>query len=192
MGIYLLILTIVSIIVIALGAMTPLLRDTVVNPQKFLENAALRKIENPKAPFSLARTQLAFWTVIIFSSFLDLLLQYKNTPGINNVNLILLGIAAGTTATAKVIDDSQKTNPDLSQDYPSEGFIRDILSDKNGVSIHRLQNVLWTLVVGFIYIRFVAIQSSLPDDTILTNNLLILMGISTGTYVGLKTTENMK
>jgi hypothetical protein len=70
--------------------------------------------------------------------------------------------------------------------------LRDILSDKNGVSIHRLQNVLWTLIVGVIYIQFVATQSSLPDETVLTDNLLMLMGISTGAYVGLKTMENSK
>ena len=194
MAIYFLILAIVSIVVIIISSKTCLLRDIVVHPNTFHADAAQQNNKDPKAPYSLARTQLAFWTVIIFSSFVYLLFRYHFTiPGLNHVNLILLGIALGTTATGKIIDDSQKQNStNLNQDYPSEGFLRDILSDKNGVSIHRLQNVLWTLIVGVIYIQFVAMQSSLPDETVLTDNLLMLMGISTGAYIGLKTMENSK
>ena len=194
MAIYFLILAIVSIIVILISAKTCLLRDMVVHIETFHENAGKQDNKAPKAPYSLARTQLAFWTVIIFSSFVYLVFKYHFAiPDLNHVNLILLGITLGTTATGKIIDDSQKSNSsNLSQDHPSEGFLRDILSDQNGVSIHRLQNVLWTLIVGIIYIQFVANQSSLPDETVLTDNLLILMGISTTAYVGLKTMENSK
>lgn len=178
MTIYLIILFITTTLLIWLGARTSILKDF--------------SIQDKTAPYSWSRTQLAFWTGIIFSSFLFLFFKYKEVPGLSDVNLILLGIAATTTASAKLVDDSQKNNPDRAQDKPSEGFLRDILSDKNGISIHRLQNVLWTLAVGIIYINFVAASKELPDETVLTNNLLILMGISTGAYLGLKITENAK
>ena len=161
--------------------------------KKFKETAAARGILHPNAPFSLAKSQLAFWTIIILSSFIYAWLSDPaDIPELNKVNLILLGISVATMAAGKVIDDSQKNNGDLSQDNPSDGFIKDILSDKEGVSIHRLQNVLWTVIVGIIYIHYVATNRSLPDDTVLTDNLLILMGISTGAYIGLKTAENTK
>jgi len=38
----------------------------------------------------------------------------------------------------------------------------------------------------------VAVAGAMPDESELTNNMLILMGISTGTYVGVKTMENSK
>jgi hypothetical protein len=190
---YYLILAIMAIIVILLGAKTTLLKDVVVDQKAFTDLANEQKIKNPESPYSWSRTQLAFWTVIIFSSFLYMLFKHDfDIPELNNVNLILLGITVATTASAKLIDDSQKLNPNLSQSYPSEGFLRDILSDKNGVSIHRLQHLLWTIALGIIYIQHVAAEKSLPDDTVLTDNLLILMGISTGAYVGIKTTENSK
>jgi hypothetical protein len=189
---YYLILGIVAIIAIALGARTDLLKDIVVDKDTLTKHAVEQGVK-PIAPFSWSRTQLAFWTVIIFSSFLYLLFKYRfSIPELNNVNLILLGIAVATTASAKLIDDSQKNNPDLSQNYPSKGFLYDILSDKNGVSIHRLQNLLWTLAVGIIYMQYVGVQKGMPDETVLTQNLLILMGISTGAYIGIKTTENSK
>ncbi|HVU95439.1 MAG TPA: hypothetical protein VHE34_09450 [Puia sp.] len=194
MALYFIILVVISFIVILLAIRTPLLRDAITNKAEFTAKAIERRLEKPKAPFSLARAQLAFWTVIISSSFAYLWYKFHyQIPGFANVNLILLGISVGATASAKLIDDSQKENGNLSQDNPSEGFLKDILSDKSGVSIHRLQNVLWTVIVGIIYIQFVAAGSGeLPDESVLTENMLILMGISTGTYVGVKTMENSK
>jgi hypothetical protein len=66
----------------------------------------------------------------------------------------------------------------------------DIISDEKGVSIHRLQNVIWTLVVGVIYISSVFNRKLLPDQTIISKELLGLMGVSAGAYLGLKTSEN--
>jgi hypothetical protein len=184
------ILAILSIIVVILAIRSNLLRDVVVNQQSFLANAVVENKTNPKAPYSWARTQLAFWTVIILSSFLYLLFEFDfSIPGLADVNLVLLGITVATTASAKLIDDTQKHKADYNETV-SEGFVYDILSDKHGVSIHRLQNVLWTIVLGIIYVQFVVVQEGLPDETVLSDNLLILMGISTGAYVGIKTTEN--
>lgn len=179
---YYIILVIVAAVVVALGATTNMLRDmdyqTPGAPAKTI-------------PYSWSRTQLAFWMVIILSSFLYLFFKFKfEVPELNTVNLILLGIVVATTASAKLIDDTQKSNPNRSQDFPSQSFLHDILSDKNGVSIHRLQNVIWTLALGIVYVQYVGAWQALPDDTVITDNLLILMGISTGTYLGIKTTEN--
>jgi hypothetical protein len=192
-AIYYLILAVLTILIIVLAKRTCLLNDVVVNKGAFQIIADNKKIDKPNAPFSLGKSQLAFWTVIILSSFIYVWISDPDDiPQLNTVNLILLGISVATTAAGKVIDDSQKNNADRSQDQPSEGFLKDILSDKEGVSIHRLQNVLWTIVVGIIYIHYVVSMKNLPDETVLTENLLILMGVSTGAYVGLKTAENAK
>lgn len=179
-SLYYIILAVVTIVVIVLARKSNLLKDVPSSG-----------VINDRTPFSLARTQLVFWTVVIFSSFLYLLLRHGfSVPELNNVNLILLGIAVSTTAAGKLIDDSQMMKAHRSQDEPSSGFLTDILSDKNGVSIHRLQNVLWTIIMGLIYVHYVATETALPDETVITDNLLLLMGISTGAYVGIKATEN--
>ncbi len=192
-AIYFLILALLAILIFVIATKTDMLRDPIVNTDKFNSDATIQNLKEPKAPFSLVRSQLAFWTVIIVSSFLYVLFKAKFTiPELNNTNLILLGMAVGTSAAGKIIDDSQKQNEDRSQDHPSHSFFVDILSDKNGVSIHRLQNVIWTLIVGMIYIQFVAKGGSLPDETVITTQLLTLMGISTTAFVGIKATENSK
>jgi len=62
----------------------------------------------------------------------------------------------------------------------------DILSDENGVSFHRLQVVIWTLVLTVIFLVSVYLRLDMPD---FDNQLLALMGISNGTYLGFKLPE---
>jgi hypothetical protein len=69
---------------------------------------------------------------------------------------------------------------------PSEGFFVDILSDANGISFPRFQIAGWTLVLGVIFIASVHRVLSMPD---FDQQLLALMGISSGTYIGFKFPE---
>jgi hypothetical protein len=132
-----------------------------------------------------------------------------------------LGISAGTLATAKLTDNSDAANPNITrtQDDESKGFLNDILSDENGISIHRFQAVVFNVIIGLWFVQqflcnlkgfhqcsvvctdchFPAcldcvldvtkkgIDSLIPD---ISNNNLILIGLSAGTYAALKTTEN--
>src|SRR5262249_10534040 len=67
----------------------------------------------------------------------------------------------------------------------SQGLI-DILCDETGVSFHRLQVVIWTLVLTLIFVFSVYRRLDMPD---FDNQLLALMGISNGTYLGFKLPE---
>ena len=195
---YYVILAILGGVVILVSIKSSMLRNELFNEENFCKLAEADKIKDPRPSFSLGRTQLAFWTVIIVSSFIYLLLKNStfpnfNVPVLSGVNLALLSIAVGTTLVSKTIDNSQKDTQGEAvpqQDYPSSGFLIDIISDEKGVSIHRLQNVIWTVVVGGIYVGYVTMNPSLPDETVITTQLLGLMGISTGAYLGLKLNEN--
>ncbi len=196
---YYLSLLILGGIVVIVSKESSMLRNEIFNDANFCKLAAnMTNAKKARPSFSLGRSQLAFWTVIVISSFIYVFLECSTRqnfviPALNDVNLALLGIAAGTTLVSKTIDNSQKdTQGDAipQQDYPSKGFFIDIISDEKGVSVHRLQNVIWTIVVGAIYIGFVATHPQLPDSTIITTQLLAMMGISTGAYLGLKINEN--
>jgi hypothetical protein len=88
--------------------------------------------------------QLLWCVLIIAFCFLH---QYGLTfelPVPNETCLVLLGIGVGTTTVAKVLDVRQRQVADrhgiqVTQDMESQGFFTDILSDDNGVSVHRLQ-----------------------------------------------------
>jgi hypothetical protein len=107
---------------------------------------------------------------------------------IDTTALILLGISAGTTAASQIIDKREiDRNASRPQDKESDGFVNDILSDGHGVSIHRYQNVLFTLVIGWFYIVTVWENYKMP---VLSETVLILMGLSAATYASMKATES--
>ena len=68
----------------------------------------------------------------------------------------------------------------------SDGFWRDICNSGDGLSFHRLQVVMWTLILGVVFINDVSKVMSMPE---FSNTLLMLMGISSGTYLGFKIPE---
>lgn len=65
----------------------------------------------------------------------------------------------------------------------SKNFINDILSDDNGVSFHRFQIFVWTIVLIVIFLGKVYDNLAMPS---FDGTLLALMGISNGTYIGFK------
>jgi hypothetical protein len=71
----------------------------------------------------------------------------------------------------------------------SKGFLEDILNDGDGVSFHRFQIAVWTVVLGVVFIWSVYRNISMPE---FDASLLTLMGISSGTYVGFKFPEKPK
>jgi hypothetical protein len=62
-------------------------------------------------------------------------------------------------------------------------FFLDLLQERDSVDFHRFQMITWTLILGLIFVIGVFQELGMPkfDAT-----LLILMGISSGTYLGFK------
>jgi len=186
------------IIFVCLAARTSLLREEISNHREFNVNQRAQEIKlgkpvNQPAPFSLSKVQLGVWTMVISSSYIYLSL-FKGDCAETEVNqtaLVLLGIFSGTAVTSKIIDKREiKDQRPRHQNRPSRGFFTDILSDDLGISIHRFQHVVWTLVGISIYlykIGEVKTGCALPE---LSDTLLLLMGISSATFVAIRSREN--
>lgn len=151
-------------------------------------------------PYSWSRVQLAWWTVIILSSFTAILFFHQQAPALGTSTVILLGISAATTATARIISVSDSNDPTVHinmQAQQGEGFILDILSDQNGVNISRFQTVVFNFVFGCWFIYAVLNNLLLPPegniDAIMpeiSNSNLVLLGLSSATYAAIKVSEN--
>lgn len=198
-----------------LAARTDMLRDSGDPPPN----------GRPKA-YSLARSQMAFWFLLIVGCYIFILVNTWDRDILPESVLVLMGIASGTYLGAAVVDSSKKAEaenelPKLQEEqartqpvagpttqqavavvnqkiakyvaavYPDEsrGFWIDILSDVNGVSLHRFQMVVWTAVLGIIFVKSVWSSLLMPD---FNATLLGLMGISSGTYLGAKFPEQKK
>jgi hypothetical protein len=149
-----------------------------------------------KPAFSLSRTQLAVWITIIGSIYTYGVLwdQYDALP-INTTALILMGISVGTYTVGAIVDFSeieQGMSRHQDMQMSSGNFIKDILTDQNGMSIHRFQNVVWTIIAIIVYFYRYSNpldgqKGPLPE---LDTTLLALTGISGAAYLTLKTREN--
>ncbi|RKR84131.1 hypothetical protein BDD43_4358 [Mucilaginibacter gracilis] len=161
---------------------------------KMRELSALLKDDSAlspdQKPYSLARTILCFWTLIIFLSICYIGIVSDNLPKIDAGVLILMGIVVGTTTAGRVIDTTQSKDPNITRTQdtdPSVGFLTDILSDANGISISRFQTLVFNIIYGCAFISIVVTQNTLynfPPET------LTLLGISSGAYALLKIPEN--
>ena len=170
-------------------------------------------------PFSWSRVQLAWWTVIVLTVFITIIFKTGGIiPTFNNSTLYLLGISSVTTVSGTLTDISDQSNPgltNLAQNMKGTSLLYDILSDKNGMNIHRFQTFLFNLIFGVLF-TYTAYQQLLltpacksgassaeikawvdcitnyanQEMPVVTTNNLILMGASSGLYAALKTTEN--
>jgi hypothetical protein len=102
-----------------------------------------------------------------------------------NAVLVANTAAAVTAANAAVAQLTAQVNQ-LAPKVASTNFFDDILTDVNGISLHRFQNVVWTLVLGVIFVADAVMHTTMPE---FDATLLALLGISNGVYLGLKVPE---
>ncbi|MGE4560266.1 MAG: hypothetical protein AB7E77_08695 [Desulfobulbus sp.] len=150
--------------------------------------SALRESRN--GVYSLGKSQMAFWGLLVLLSFLGLWVLTGSMERIPEQVLALLGISGATglgsllITTSKLGDQAPMLTNSTARD-----FLRDILDDGNGFSLHRMQVVAWTLILGTVFFKSVNKVMSMPE---FPETLLLLMGISNGLYLGFKFPEKQQ
>lgn len=151
--------------------------------------------------YSLGRTQMLFWfwlTVVAFG-YIWLVTADRNITIPPSV-LGLMGISAATGLAAGFIDDDKKKNaPAVLSAVPGNATtlsltfmtrvrncVFDLLHSDGAVDLHRFQIFVWTIVLGIVFVNTVYTELAMPD---FDKTLLLLMGVSSGTYIGFKFRE---
>jgi hypothetical protein len=178
--------------------------------------------ESKRRTYSLALTQMAFWTFVVTISYGFIFIITGDLDTVSGSTLVLIGIGAVTAVSGATMDaNKRKKNEamrledikkldELKTKSPqptgeiqeiqdritqresatkvlaTEGFLNDILTDVDGVTIHRFQLVIWTIILGGIFLVKVHETLAMPQ---FSTELLSLMGISAGTYLGFKIPE---
>ena len=100
-------------------------------------------------------------------------------------------VAGGDARLVRLCARIQRLNDDL--DYLKlpriTRFFMDLLGENGSVTVHRLQVLVWTLVLGVVFITKVKSELSMP---VFSDTLLGLMGLSSATYIALKVPELKK
>lgn len=174
-------------LILFLGLKTDILRET----------APVGSTET--SMFSLGRFQLWIWTLVICPIFaLFWGFDHLHAIDLNITGTLLLGIPSGVAITGSIISSTQSGNittndhvealaaPDdavLKMHQSSKNFFVDLISDDSGnLSLGRLQQLIFTCLFVVIYITtfFSVSMQALPE---FQNEVFILMGISSGTYL---------
>ena len=165
------------------------------------------------AGFSLGRTQMAWWTLLAIWGFI-FIYRFTGSVELTRSVVILMGISSATALAAVVIDKRKDDNrieaaaqvspgpapaplgpapvPAPVAGKPARGpsFLRSLMADPAdpaaGLSVHRAQIVVWTLVMSYVFLDSVLGRFVMPE---FDNTLLALMGVSSGTYLGFKIPE---
>lgn len=192
-----------------------------------------------RRPYSLGRSQMAFWFFLVMGAFLLIWLVTDDRNTMPDTVLGLMGISAATALGSAFVDFGKRQSAtgelsslqaeaaaltqriaqlqgvttrtdDQSRELAdktgrqgvvstriadltagtapliTQGFVRDLLADSCGITLHRFQIVVWTLVLGLIFVTEVYRNLAMPS---FSPTLLALMGISAGTYIGFKFPE---
>lgn len=140
--------------------------------------------EAPAGPFSLGRTQMAFWLFLVVAGYLFVALSIGQYLGLITGDVLLLLGISGVTGLAAV-----QITGDKAAGRASRGFVQDILSTEDGPQMQRLQAVAWTVILGGIFVWIVVRDYRFPTFDV---NLLLLMGIAQSLYIGFKLQEGNK
>jgi hypothetical protein len=141
--------------------------------------------------FSLGRAQMAFWFLNVLIAFLMIWGITGAADTLTPSMLVLIGISAGTALGSITIDQNKQAEK-AAEGRPltsekTRGFLMDLLRDGQGISLHRLQIVVWTVVLACLFWGEVYHNLSMPD---FDSTLLGLMGVSSATYLGFKLPTN--
>jgi len=162
--IFLITLVIFTIVLFYAGTKTDMLR---VGPA----------VDKVRQPYSLGRTQMAWWFFLVVISYTYIWLITGDQDTIPTSVLGLMGISSATALAAVFITPAGSTAP-----RKSEGFWRDLVANDSGsIALDRLQIVVWTIILSGIFLESVIWELTMPD---FSTTLLALMGISSGTYIG--------
>jgi len=133
-------------------------------------------VDGVPQPYSLGRTQMAWWFFLVVLSYTYIWLCLGDRDTIPTSVLGLMGISSATALAAMFI------TPKNAAPRKTEGFWRDLVADDQGtIALDRLQIVVWTLILSGIFLTSVIWELTMPE---FSATLLALMGISSGTYIG--------
>jgi hypothetical protein len=170
----------------------------------------------PCRHWSLGRVQLLFWSLNVVIAFLFIWSLAGSTDRLTAFALGVLlvgGATAGGAAAADHFTDLRAgvlraeaadaaTTPGRQAEIKLQlprvergvadrpcRFWSDLVTGQDGVSLARFQYVIWTAVLGIAFWGSVLRNLSMPD---FDATFLVLMGISGGTYIGMKRAEGQK
>jgi len=146
--------------------------------------AAVAVDQNKDSPMSRIQTNLVAMGIKTRDDVDRLYAAVQNGNGGQLASTVIQGANIGPNSASGMpanptptIDLMVKEYEAQVKDIVSSGFLKDLVNDINGPTIHRWQILIWTLVLGTIYLIRTYMNLETPS---FGTNLLALMGIAGG------------
>lgn len=136
---------------------------------------------------SLRKFQLLFWTLIITFCYFSLWLILMDAPLLPDTVIGLLGITIGTTVVSSMIPEGPKNVPPPSSPAAPRPFKGLLADSQDPLAVHKLQFWIFTIIFGIIFVYTALTELRIYN---FSTQQLILMGISSAGYVGMKALRN--
>src|ERR1051326_5311032 len=145
LGLFLAIAIVLGIGFLAVAATTGALRDKEPSPKDIAGNDV---IPTTARAYSLCRTQIAVWSLLVVYAYLFIwMITGEYNTQIPGTILAILGISAGTYATATAVDKEKVATQHTTVVRTSGRVAEDLFSGANGADLHRVQFGLWSIVL---------------------------------------------
>jgi hypothetical protein len=143
-----------------------------------------RRAAARKAGLEERRSALADGLTDIDATIASANLQQAAAPGDLTLSSLVQGLQDRRAARVAELNRVALEMAAVSPDSPSGGFWRDLVTNDHGaVALDRLQMVVWTILLGALFLHSVLVYVTMPD---FSTTLLSLMGVSSGAYIGFK------
>ena len=150
--------------------------------------------------YSLSRLQAVSWAVIIISYQVSIIILLALKNDIANLELKfsdeamwLLGLSLSSYITVKGITVS-KISKDPALYKRKTPKLRDLITGDNGLDFSKFQMLIWTIMGLFVFetnvFEYLGNISAAPPT--IDPSFIVLMGLSTGAYVGKKLVPTSK
>jgi Leucine-rich repeat (LRR) protein len=167
---------------------------------KYIFNGSITKLaEGADKRLSLSKFQFLLWFIALLYSYIVVYIVRYQAGDVSPINqippnlLILTGASAGTMLAAKGITSSQVQNGSISktpEDESKKTNLTNLVNDDDNISdLSKIQMLSWTFVAIGIYLisALPASVANYRDGLIdIDTSLMVLMGLSQGTYLGKK------
>lgn len=152
-------------------------------------------LEGADSRLSLSKFQFFLWFIVLLYSYIVVYIARYQAGDVSPIQeippnlLIVSGASAGTMLLAKGITSSYVQSGTISKTPAEKSNLSNLVNDdENYSNLSKIQLLSWTLVAIGIYLISILPQSVKSNGGLIDidSTLMVLMGLSQGTYLGKK------
>jgi hypothetical protein len=139
--------------------------------------------------YSISRLQFYLWTVFVVIGFCAVFMATYKTPDIPQNLYLLMGVNLSAAVFSTAITLGKEKGKTTVNNSGTPSFVKDIFFEgEDSLDLPRTQMFVWTVIslLAFSVMLYKTFKDGAPALPDIPLGLVVLMGLSHGTYLGVK------